>query len=87
MIWIALVTVLVMVGAAAAAIFMRNMMSAVVAVSVMSLSLSIVFVILRAPDVALTEAVVGAGLSGVLLALALWKTNMTGEVDNENENT
>jgi uncharacterized MnhB-related membrane protein len=84
MIWIALVTVLVMVGAAAAAIFLRNMMSAVVAVSVMSLSLSIVFVILRAPDVAMTEAVVGAGLSGVLLALTLWKTNMTGEVDNEN---
>ena len=84
MIWIALVTVLVMVGAAAAAIFLRNMMSAVVAVSVMSLSLSIVFVILRAPDVAMTEAVVGAGLSGVLLALTLWKTRMTGEVDNEN---
>jgi uncharacterized MnhB-related membrane protein len=84
MIWITLVTVLVMVGSAVAVIFLRNMMAAVVASSVMSLTVSIVFVILRAPDVALTEAVVGAGLSGVLLALALWKTGMTGEVDNEN---
>lgn len=84
MIWIALITVLVMTGSALAVIFLRNLMSAVIALSVMSLSLSFVFVLLRAPDVALTEAVVGAGLSGVLLALALWKLNMTGEVVDEN---
>jgi uncharacterized MnhB-related membrane protein len=84
MIWIALITVIVMVGSAFAVIVLRNLMAAVVASSVMSLSLSVVFVILRAPDVAMTEAVVGAGLSGVLLALALWKTRLTGELDNEN---
>jgi uncharacterized MnhB-related membrane protein len=37
------------------------------------------FVILRAPDVAMTEAAIGAGLSSLLFALALrrlglWKT-------------
>ena len=74
-----------MIGSAVAVIFLRNLMSAVIASSVMSLTLSIVFVILRAPDVAMTEAVVGAGLSGVLLALALWKIRMTGELDDENK--
>jgi len=29
------------------------------------------FVLLQAPDVAMTEAVVGAGLSGLILALSL----------------
>jgi len=36
-----------------------------------SLALSVLFVILKAPDVAMTEAVVGSGLSAVILALAL----------------
>jgi len=85
MTWVALIAVVVMIGSAVAVIFLRNLMSAVIASSVMSLTLSIVFVILRAPDVAMTEAVVGAGLSGVLLALALWKIRMTGEFDDENK--
>lgn len=78
MIWLALVCVLVMVGAAVAVALLRNLMAAVVASSVVSLTLAIVFVILRAPDVAMTEAVVGAGLSGVLLALAVRKTRARG---------
>ncbi len=49
--------------------------SAVAAVSVVSLALSILFVILQAPDVALTEAVVGSGLSTIILALALRRIN------------
>ena len=47
------------------------MKAAVVASSVVSLALSVLFVILRAPDVALSEAAVGAGLTGALLALAV----------------
>ncbi len=46
-------------------------MAAVAATSVVGLGLSVLFVMLQAPDVALTEAAVGAGLSGVILALAL----------------
>lgn len=84
MVWIALIAVVIMISSALAVVFMRNLMSAVIASSVLSLTLSVVFVLLRAPDVALTEAVVGAGLSGVLLALVLWKLNMTGEVIDEN---
>jgi len=71
MTWFALVLVIVMLVAAVAALSMRNLLGAVAAASVVSLSVSILFVLLRAPDVALTEAAVGAGLSSVVLALGL----------------
>ena len=71
MIWLALLAVIVMLMAAAGVVFLRSLMAAVVASSVVSLALSVLFVILRAPDVALSEAAVGAGLTGALLALAV----------------
>jgi uncharacterized MnhB-related membrane protein len=51
----------------------------VAAASVVSLALSVLFIILRAPDVAMTEAVVGAGLSGLLFAITLYKLGLAGE--------
>jgi energy-converting hydrogenase B subunit D len=69
--WIALIAVIVMLSAAVAVLILPQLLAAVVAASVVSLALSVMFVILQAPDVALTEAIVGAGLSGVLVALTL----------------
>ena len=69
--WIALVVVVLMLVAAAAVLMLENFVAAVAATSVVGLGLSVLFVMLQAPDVALTEAAVGAGLSGVILALAL----------------
>jgi uncharacterized MnhB-related membrane protein len=69
--WIALLTVIVMLGAAVAVLTLENYLAAVVAASVVSLGLSVLFTLLQAPDVALAEAAVGAGLSGVIFALAL----------------
>ena len=83
MIWVTLIAVVVMIVAAIAVVMLRNLMAAVVATSVVSLSLSIVFVVLRAPDVAMTEAVIGAGLSGVLLAMTLRKLKLNGGSDDE----
>lgn len=65
-------------AAAFAALFLKNLLGAAVATALVSLGVSVFFVILRAPDVALTEAAVGAGLGGLLLALAarrlgLWR--------------
>ena len=71
MIWIALIAVVIMLAAAVAVVLLPDLMAAVAAASVVSLALSILFIILRAPDVAMTEAAVGAGLSGVVLALGL----------------
>jgi len=71
MVWVALVVVIVMLAAAVAVLVLRNPIGAVAASSVVSLGVSVLFVILQAPDVALTEAAVGAGLSGLVLALGL----------------
>jgi uncharacterized MnhB-related membrane protein len=46
-------------------------LAALAALSVVSLGMAVLFVILRAPDVAMTEAAIGAGLSSLLFALAL----------------
>jgi energy-converting hydrogenase B subunit D len=79
MTWLALLSVIIMLGAAATVVLLRNLMAAVAAASVVSLALSVLFIILRAPDVAMTEAVVGAGLSGLLFAITLYKLGLAGE--------
>lgn len=69
--WIALAVVVLMLVAAVAVLTLESFVAAVAATSVVGLGLSLLLVLLRAPDVAMTEAAVGAGLSGVILALAL----------------
>ncbi|MEN8176557.1 MAG: hydrogenase subunit MbhD domain-containing protein [Pseudomonadota bacterium] len=76
MIWITLAIVVLMLASAVAVLVLKNHIAAVAAASVVSLGLSVLFVILRAPDVAMTEAAVGAGLSGVILALALRRVGL-----------
>ena len=71
MTWIALIVVVLTLVAALAVLVLDSLIGAVVATSVVSLGVSVLFVLLLAPDVALTEAAVGAGLSGVVLALGL----------------
>lgn len=67
----ALVLVVLVLTSAVLVLTLRNFVGAVAAASVVSLGVSVLFVLLRAPDVAMTEAAVGAGLSGVVLALGL----------------
>lgn len=74
--WVALISIVVMLGAAFAALFLENYLAATAALSVVSLALSVLFVILQAPDVALAEAAVGAGVSTVILALTLRKVGL-----------
>jgi energy-converting hydrogenase B subunit D len=76
MTWIALATVIVMLAAAIGVLVLRSYLAAVAASSVVSLALSVLFVVLRAPDVALAEAAVGAGLSGLLFALTLRRVGL-----------
>ena len=66
-----LVIVFIMLAAAIAVLLLKNFLAALAAFTVVSLGLSILFAMLRAPDVAMTEAAIGAGLSSLLFALAL----------------
>ncbi len=74
--WIALISVVVMLSAAVAVLLLENYLAATAALSVVSLALSVLFIVLQAPDVALTEAAVGAGVSSVILAITLRRVGL-----------
>ncbi|WP_461865864.1 hydrogenase subunit MbhD domain-containing protein [Thermococcus sp.] len=59
---------------ATAAIRFKNLISAVIAMAVFSLILSLEFYILQAPDVAIAEAGVGACLTTAMYLLAIKNT-------------
>jgi uncharacterized MnhB-related membrane protein len=69
--WIIALLALTILSAAVMVLLVKNHVAAVAAASVVSLGLALLFVMMRAPDVAMTEAAVGAGLSSLILALAL----------------
>lgn len=81
-VWLAAACVLTMLVAGVLVLTQAKLLGAIAAASVVSVALSVLLVILRAPDVALAEAAVGAGLSSVLLALALRRV---GAVDDSGE--
>lgn len=55
------------------AIQLENMVAAIVSAGVVSLFASILFLLLSAPDVAMTEAAIGSGLTTVIFLYALKK--------------
>ncbi len=65
---------LLMVGAAIYAIWQKDLLFAVIASGVISLILSILFLILQAPDVALTEAAIGVALTTIIFIITIRNT-------------
>ena len=60
-----------MIGAAIFAVYSRSLLSAIISSGVISLLASIIYILLAAPDVAMTEAAIGSGLTTVVFLLAL----------------
>ena len=56
-------------------LFSRDLLHGVLALSAFSLMSALLFYLLRAPDVAITEAAVGAGVSTVILVWAVKATD------------
>ena len=56
------------------AVTLDNMLSAVISAGLASLFASVVYVVLAAPDVAMTEASIGSGLTTMLFLYAIRKT-------------
>jgi len=80
MIWqIDLWLMVLLVFAAIVALEARDLLVAVVALTAYSLLMVLLFAGMGAPDVALTEAALGAGLTGIFLILALLFTNRESE--------
>ena len=74
MIYLDLLICLVTVLAGVAAMRSRNLVSAAVMVGVVSLMVSYLFLRMGAPDVAMTEAAIGAGLSTLIFLIAIRRT-------------
>ncbi len=69
-----LILLLLMIGAALYAIWQKDLLYAVISSGIISLILSIIFVMLQAPDVALTEAAIGVALTTIIFIIAIRNT-------------
>ena len=67
------ILLLLIVACALAVAVTKNTLSAVIIFMAQGLVLSVVWILLRSPDLAITEAAVGAGVSSILLFAALKK--------------
>ena len=56
------------------AVMLDNMLSAVISAGLASLFASVVYVVLATPDVAMTEASIGSGLTTMIFLYAIRKT-------------
>lgn len=65
---------IIMVASAIRAMWTRLLTSAIILAGVVSLVASYLFLRMGAPDVALTEAAIGAGLTTVIYLIALRRT-------------
>lgn len=75
--------VLVMLVAALCAAAFKDLMNAVIACALVSLMASIIFYFLQAPDVAMAEASIGAGLTTAIFIFAIHRTARQEEGDEE----
>ena len=68
------ILIVIMIAAAVATSVFKDLMNAVIACAAVSLIASVLFYMLDAPDVAMAEAAIGAGLTTAIFVLAIRKT-------------
>lgn len=71
----ATVLLLILIVCAIAVSFTKNLLNAVVIFSAYSFVMAIIWFILESPDLAITEAAVGAGVTSILFFVTLKKMN------------
>lgn len=65
--------------------FSRNLLTSIVIFMSYSLIMSIVWMLLQSPDLAITEAAVGAGVTSVLFFVTLKKIHAMKEEDRDEQ--
>ncbi len=65
---------ILMIAAAIYSVYQKDLMYATIGTGIVSLALSILFYLLQAPDVALTEAAIGAALTTIIFVIAIRNT-------------
>jgi multicomponent Na+:H+ antiporter subunit B len=66
---------LLLLASALIALRLKNLLAAAVTLSVFSFISALIYLVMGAVDVAFTEAVVGAGITGVLFIVVLFQTS------------
>ncbi len=79
-----IVLLILLIVCAISAALSRRLLASVIIFMAYSLIMSIIWVLLESPDLAITEAAVGAGVSGILFLMTLKKVRGT-EKENESE--
>ena len=69
-----IIMAILLLGAAIYAVIQKDLLYAVIATSILSLILSIMFYLLQAPDVALTEAAIGVALTTIIFVITIRNT-------------
>ncbi len=75
--WLMIIVVVlsvVLIIAALFAVYQKDLLLAVIGTSAVSVVLSVLFYILQAPDVALTEAAIGVALTTIIFVITIKKT-------------
>ena len=78
---IVIVLGLFMLVAALLALHLKNLAASIVAAGAVSLLASVLYIVLAAPDVAMTEAAIGSGLTTVVFLYALARIKREGKDD------
>ncbi len=81
-IYVATIVVIAVIITSLIAVFSKKLLSSIIAMGLVSLGVSGLFFFLQAPDVAITEAAIGAGLSTAIFVIAL-KRVKKGETKDE----
>jgi len=74
-----LIILFFLVACALTAVMFKDLLVSVIIYSAYSFTIAITYLILRAPDVAMTEAAVGAGVTSILFVAAICRTKRREE--------
>lgn len=77
----AILAIAAMLGGAGMAVFSKNTAVAILAAGLVSLMAAVLFVLLAAPDVAMTEAAIGSGLTTFLFFFVLGRVRKAEDDD------
>ena len=78
-----IILLLGLIVCAIATALIKNLMTAIVIYMSYSLMMSVIWVILQSPDLAITEAAVGAGVTSILFFVTLKKIHRIDEDDKD----
>lgn len=74
---------IMMLAAAFLALYLKDLLSAIISSGAISLLASVLYLLLAAPDVAMTEAAIGSGLTTIVFLLALHRIRKLKEESND----